>query len=79
MLLIDDRAPPPPPPGADRAVWEPDWRIVGWVAAAIGSAVAAFLTPGILSFALICASIACAGKAATSWLPYGDGLREYRQ
>jgi hypothetical protein len=77
MLLIDDRTPPPSEP--ERPIWEPDWRLVGWVVVAVAAAVAAFLTPGILSFALICASLACAGHAAASWLPYGDGLREYRQ
>ena len=75
MLLIDDRTPPRP----ERPVWEPDWRLVAWIAAAIGFGVAAASTGGMLSFGLLCATVACASHAVTIALPWGDGLREYRQ
>jgi Protein of unknown function (DUF3325) len=79
MLLIDDRTPPPPPSRPERPVWDPDWRIVGWVAAAVALGVAASVTAGIASFVLVCATLACAAHAVTLALPYGEGLREHRQ
>ena len=78
MLLIDDRT-PPPPIRPERPVWDPDWRIVGWVAAAVVSGVAASMTAGVVSFGLVCATLACAAHAVTLALPYGEGLREHRQ
>jgi hypothetical protein len=77
VLLIDDRV--PPAPREERAVWEPDWRLCGWVAAAVGATAGSVLTGGFVSFLLVCAAIACGAHAATSALPYGYGLREHRQ
>ena len=77
MLLIDDRPSPPPPP--DRPVWDPDWRTVGWVAATIAAGIASDATQGLTAFVLLCVAVACAGHAINRALPWGDGLREYRQ
>jgi hypothetical protein len=49
------------------------------VLAAVGATVACFSTGGLTSFVLLCVAVACAGRAVTRALPYGDGLREYRQ
>ena len=76
-MLIDDRVPPFRPP--ERPVWEPDWRLWGWVAAALGVTAAALATSGFASFVLVCAAIGFAARAVTHALPYGEGLREHRQ
>ena len=78
MFLIDDRV-PPPSARPDRPVWEPDWRVVGWIAAAVAAVGGAVATAGFVSFVLCCAALGCAAHAATVALPYGDGLREHRQ
>ena len=77
-MLIDDRV-PPFLPGDERPVWEPDPRTCAWVAAAVVFTVVGVLAPGFLSFALLCSALACGAHAITRVLPWGDGLREYRQ
>ena len=77
-MLIDDRV-PPFLPGDERPVWEPDPRTCAWVAATIVFIVGAAVAPGFLSFVCLCAALACGAHALTRVLPWGDGLREYRQ
>ena len=76
FLLIDTRNPPPSP---ERAAWEPNWRLWGWVAATIATFVAADSTAGVVSYALVLCVFACACRAVSVILPPLDGLREYRQ
>jgi hypothetical protein len=77
-VLIDDRV-PPFLPGDERPLWEPDPRTCAWVAAAIVFTVGCAVASGFLSFVLLCAAVACGAHAITRALPWGDGLREYRQ
>lgn len=76
MLLLHDRT---PPPRSERPVWDPDWRTIGWVAAAIGAGIASNATHAFVAFLLLCVAVGCAGHAINRALPWGDGLREYRQ
>ena len=78
MLLIDDRPPPPPPPSG-RPVWEPDWRTVAWVVAAVAAFVGAASLPGLIAFVLLCVAIGCGCHAIARVLPSTYGLREHRQ
>jgi hypothetical protein len=77
-VLIDDRV-PPPFSRDDRPVWEPDWRLCGWFAAAIAVTVGGAVTAGAGSYLLLCVAVALWARALTRALPYGDGLREHRQ
>ncbi len=79
MLLIETRRPPPPPSEPERAPWEPNWRLWRWVALTIVAIVAADATAGIAAYLLACMAIAFACRALEVALPYGSGLREYRQ
>jgi hypothetical protein len=77
-VLIDDRTPPPRPP--DRPVWEPNWPMWGWIAAAVLTFYGATATSGVVTVLLVFASVACAAQAATRGMPYdGDGMRGHRQ
>ncbi|MEA2409815.1 MAG: hypothetical protein QOC77_376 [Thermoleophilaceae bacterium] len=78
MLLIDTRRPPPDPP-AKRAPWEPNWRLLGWVALAIAAGLAADATTGVVAYVLAMATLGCACRALCVVLPSLDGLRDYRQ
>jgi hypothetical protein len=78
MLLIDTRG-REPEHGNERAPWEPNWRLWGWVALAIAAGVAADATSGVVAYALALATLACACRALCVLLPSLDGLREYRQ
>jgi hypothetical protein len=77
-VLIDDRVPPAFSPH-DRPVWDPDWRLCGWFAAAVAASVAGAVTGGWASFVLLCAAVALWATALTRALPHGEGLREHRQ
>jgi hypothetical protein len=79
MLLIDTRRPPPPEPAPERAAWEPNWRLWGWVALTICALVVADAAGGIAAYLLACLAIGFAGRAIDVALPYGSGLRDYRQ
>lgn len=78
-MLIDDRTPPPEP--RERPVWEPNWAMWGWIAAAVGLLIGASVAAGLVSVLLTFASIACAAQAAVTALPDGSarGLRDHRQ
>jgi hypothetical protein len=76
FLLIDTRN---PPPSQERAAWAPNWRLWGWVAAAIALFVAADSTAGLVSYALLLGAFASACTAVSVILPPLDGLRDYRQ
>ena len=78
MLLIDTRLPPPDPP-AERAAWEPNWRLWAWVALAIASGAAADAATGILAYALVLVFVTCACRAVCVVLPPLDGMRNYKQ
>jgi hypothetical protein len=80
MLLIDTRDPPPPPPAEqERAPWEPNWRLWGWVALTIGALVGAQAAGGFVGYVLLCAAIVFVGRVVGVLMPYTSGLREYRQ
>ena len=82
MLLIDTRGgrpEPSPGPGGDRAPWEPNWRLWGWVALTIAAGVAADASGGVVAYALAMTMLACACRALCVLLPSLDGLRHYRQ
>ena len=76
LMLIDTRG---SSRRDERPVWEPNWRLWGWVAATIVLFVAADSTVGIVSYGLVLAAFASACKAVSVILPPLDGLREYRQ
>jgi hypothetical protein len=66
----------PDPDG--RAPWEPNWRLWRWVAAAVGVAVGAALTSGVLEAVLVLVVFGLCCRAALELLPDG-GLHEWRQ
>lgn len=76
-MLIDTSEPRGPDPG--RPVWEPDLRLCAWVLAAIGAFVAAALTAGLASYALVCTGVACAAQALARTVPNPGGMHEHRQ
>jgi len=77
-MLIDDRIPPASP--GERPVWEPNWPMWGWIAACLTAFVIGSATSGIVSVALLFATIACAAQAAVRALPPGaGGMRDHRQ
>jgi hypothetical protein len=83
MLLIDTRGgrpePEPEAGGDERAPWEPNWRLWGWVALTIAVGVVADSTSGVVAYALAMTMLVCACRALSVLLPSLDGLREYRQ
>ncbi|MEA2435639.1 MAG: hypothetical protein QOF65_195 [Thermoleophilaceae bacterium] len=79
MLMLIDTRNPPPSPSEERPAWEPNWRLWGWVALTIVTFVAADVTAGIVSYALVLVAFTCACQAVSVILPPLDGLREYRQ
>ncbi len=79
-MLIDDRVPRfSEPEWPERPVWEPDWRLWAWIAAALAATAGCFATGGLVSFVLLCAALGLGARACTRALPYGGGLSEYRQ
>lgn len=78
MVLIDDRTPPPDSPG-ERPVWEPNWPMWAWIAAAVACFATGSATDGLVAVVLLFGTVACAAQAAVRAVPRGDGLREYRQ
>ena len=76
LMLIDTRG---TSPRDHRPVWEPNWRLWRWVAVTIALFVAADVTAGVVSYALVLGSVACACRAVSVILPPLDGLRDYRQ
>ena len=77
-MLIDDRA-PPPLNGDDRRAIEPNWRVIGWSAAAAILFFAGTQASGFAVFLILCATIYAACRAATELVDYAGGLREWRQ
>ena len=78
-MLIDDRTPPSEP--GKRPVWEPNWKMWGWIAATVGLMVGASVAAGLFSVLLTFAAMACTAQAVVTALPddAANGLREYRQ
>jgi hypothetical protein len=81
MLLIDTRGGERPErePAGERAPWEPNWRLLAWVALTIAAGVASDATSGVVAYAFVLAMVTFACRAALAVLPSLDGLREYRQ
>jgi len=79
FMLIDTRRPRPSEPSPERAAWEPNWRLWGWVALAIGAFVGANVTTGFVAYLLVCAALGFACRALCVITPSLDGLRDYRQ
>ena len=75
-MLIDTRIPPPSP---DRAAWEPNWRLCGWVALTVLAFVVANAVGGLAGYVVVLVGIVAACRAVCVLTPSLDGLREYRQ
>jgi hypothetical protein len=75
MLLHE----PAPRPEDERAPIDPNWRVVGWLAAAVVIGFASSHATGLVWFVLVCAAVAAVSKAVTAALDYGAGLSEWRQ
>ena len=76
-MLIDDRNPGSPRPGP--SPWEPNWRMWRWVAAAAVVAFAAASVSGGVAAMLAITAFGLACRALDEAIPYGQGLREWRQ
>ena len=76
-MLIHE--PPPPPPPEGRSPLEPNWVLCLWLLVAAGAWFAAAHTTGLVSFVLLCVTLAAICKAATEGIDYAGGLREWRQ
>jgi hypothetical protein len=74
-VLIDDRV---PSDGERRAV-EPNWRLIGWLAAAAVLVFAGVHATGFVAYLIICATVYAVCKALVSVGTYEFGLREWRQ
>ena len=75
-MLIDDRV---PPPEQDRQPIEPNWRVIGWLAAAGVLVFAGVHTSGFIAYLIICATVYAVSRALVSVSSYDFGLREWRQ
>jgi len=79
-MLIHDRDREPPaqePPGG--AAWEPNWRVWRWVLAAAIVVFAAASTTSGASTLLFLTGFGLCCRSVSEAVPYGDGLREWRQ
>jgi hypothetical protein len=76
LMLIDTRS---GPRRDERPVWQPNWRLLGWVAATIALFIAADATAGIVGYVLVLGAVASACRAVSVILPPLDGLHDYRQ
>jgi hypothetical protein len=76
-MLIDDRTPAPHEDG--RRAIEPNWRVIGWIAAAAILIFAGGHASGFAVFLIICAAVYAVCRAMTELVDYADGLREWRQ
>jgi len=76
-MLIHDRD--PRPSGENLSPWEPNWRIWCWVLAAAIVGFAAANASGGLSILLVITTFGLCCRAVDEAIPYGDGLREWRQ
>jgi hypothetical protein len=76
-VLIDDRA--PPPVNDDPRAIEPNWRVIGWIAAAAILIFAGGYASGFTVFLIICGAVYAVCRAMTELVDYADGLREWRQ
>jgi hypothetical protein len=77
-VLIDDRA-PPPSGRDDRAAIEPNWRLIGWCAAAAILIFAGSYASGFAVFLIICAAVYAICRAVAELMDYAEGLSEWRQ
>jgi hypothetical protein len=69
---------PDPAPGG-RPIWEPNWRLWRWIAAAIAVSIAADRSEGVVALVFVLVVFALVCKAVDELMPDGDGLNEYRQ
>jgi hypothetical protein len=75
-MLIDDHTPadePLLPP------WSPPWRVVGWTLAAIVIGIAGASADDAIGVILVMVAFAAGCRALDLALPYGEGLREWKQ
>lgn len=79
-MLIHDHDPGPPDGDApDRAPWEPNWRVWRWAVAGAVVAFAAANATGGVSVLLLLTAFGLCCRSLSEAIPYGDGLREWRQ
>ena len=76
-MLIHDDDPGQEPPGG--APWEPNWRVWRWLGAAAVVAFAAASATGAVSTLLFLTAFGLCCRSLSEAIPYGDGLREWRQ
>jgi hypothetical protein len=74
-VLIDDRV----PPDDGRQPIEPNWRLIGWLAAAAILVFAGIHASGFVAYLILCATVYSVCKALVSVGSYEFGLREWRQ
>jgi len=74
-VLIDDQV----PSDAGRQPVEPNWRLIGWLAAAAILVFAGIHATGFVAYLILCATVFAVCKAAVSVGSYEFGLREWRQ
>jgi hypothetical protein len=80
LMLIHDRDPGTPPEREPRrAPWEPNWRVWRWLLAAGVVAFAAANATGAASTFLMLTVFGLCCRSLSEAIPYGDGLREWRQ
>ena len=80
MFVHSEEPDPPSEPGDGRPrPWEPNWRVWRWVAAAVVITYAATHAHGAVQALLVLVVFALCCRALTEALPYGDGMREWRQ
>jgi hypothetical protein len=77
LMLVRDDDPEGRPPG--RPAWEPNWRVWRWLIAAAVVTFAAFNVTGGVSTLLLFAAFGFCCRSLTEAVPYGDGLRDWRQ
>jgi hypothetical protein len=59
--------------------WEPNWRVWRWVGAALLVGYASAHAGGAIGAGLVMVAFVLGCKAFAEALPYGSGLREWRQ
>jgi hypothetical protein len=59
--------------------WQPNWRVWRWAGAAVLLGYASAHAPGAVGAGLALVAFVLVCKAFAAALPYGSGLREWRQ
>ena len=79
LAYVHSREAGPPDGPGERPVWEPNWRVWRWVVAAAVFAVVSVYSSGGFELLMVLLAFVCVCRAATTALPRGGGLNEYRQ